>query len=125
MNRDKNIPDLEKIIKYMGKFIKNLSSKGLYILFLLYYAFKDKATPKWAKNIIVGSIAYFLSPIDSIPDLTPFIGMTDDLGVLSFGLVTVACYVNMEVREKSLLAVKKIFKSEISEEVIAEVDSWL
>jgi uncharacterized membrane protein YkvA (DUF1232 family) len=49
----------------------------------------------------LGTIAYFLSPIDGIPDLAPFLGFTDDLGVLGMGLVAIAAYINGEVREKA------------------------
>ena len=33
------------------------------------------------------------------PDLTPILGYTDDIGILSFGLVTIACYVQWRCRD--------------------------
>lgn len=72
-----------------------------YASLLMYYAYTRRETPLWAKNIILGSIAYFISPIDAVPDLTPFLGYTDDWGVLSFGLVTIAAYIDDEVRSKA------------------------
>ena len=65
------------------------------------YAFKRKETPAWAKRIITGILAYFIAPLDAIPDLTPFLGFTDDVGLLGFGLVTIAAYINDEVKSKS------------------------
>ena len=45
-------------------------------------AFADPSTPAWAKAILVAAIAYVLCPFDAIPDFIPFVGWTDDAGVL-------------------------------------------
>lgn len=34
------------------------------------------------KAIVVGALIYFINPLDAIPDLTPFIGFGDDLGII-------------------------------------------
>ena len=47
----------------------------------LYYTAEDKDTPKWAKATVFASLAYFVAPVDAIPDPTPVLGFTDDLGV--------------------------------------------
>ena len=65
---------------------------------LLYYAYRRRDTPLWAKNIVLGTLGYFLSPIDIIPDLTPLLGYTDDAGVLAFGLVIISSYVASSVK---------------------------
>lgn len=83
--------------------------KTIYSALLLFYAYKRKETPAWAKNVILGTLGYFLSPFDAIPDLSPIIGYTDDIGVLSFGLVTIAAYVNAEVRQKAKTQLAKWF----------------
>lgn len=72
-----------------------------YSFLLLYYAFRRKETPVWARNIIIGVLGYFLAPLDALPDLTPVIGFTDDLGLLAFGLSAVAAYIDAEVRQKA------------------------
>lgn len=35
------------------------------------------------KAIVIIGLIYFISPIDTIPDLAPFIGYLDDLGVIT------------------------------------------
>ncbi|MFO7445218.1 MAG: YkvA family protein [Ignavibacteriaceae bacterium] len=35
------------------------------------------------KAIVVTALIYFISPIDTIPDIAPFIGYLDDLGVIA------------------------------------------
>ena len=37
----------------------------------------------YRKTIVVAALIYFISPIDTIPDLTPFFGYLDDLGVIT------------------------------------------
>jgi len=63
--------------------------KTVYTALLLFYAYRRPETPLWAKNIVIGALGYLIAPIDWLPDLTPIIGFTDDIGVLSFGLVAV------------------------------------
>lgn len=89
------------ISSYIGRHLRTVGAKLVYVVLLLYYAYGRPDTPSWAKRIIIGAIAYFLSPLDAVPDLTPFIGFTDDLGVLSFGLVTIACYIDDHVRDQA------------------------
>ena len=106
------------------KFAKNAGVKTIYTALLLFFAFKRKDTPAWAKNIILGTLGYFLAPIDAIPDLTPILGYTDDIGVLSFGLVTIACYVNQEVKDKAKGQLGKWFGT-YDDAVVIEVDEKL
>lgn len=88
------------------------------------FAYRRKDTPGWAKHIIVGAIGYFLTPFDSIPDLTPILGYTDDLGVLSFGLVTIASYINDDVRIEARKRLKSIF-GELDFAALGEIDEKL
>jgi len=110
----------DKIKKYASK----AGQQTIYTVLLLFYAYKRSDTPTWAKNIIIGTIGYFISPIDALPDLTPIIGYTDDIGVLSFGLVTIACYVNGEVKTQARGQLKKWFK-DYKEEDLKVIDEKL
>lgn len=126
----------EKLKKYQSKFselkfwslIKNsakrLGAKTVYSALLLFYAYRRKETPTWAKRIVIGTLGYLVAPIDAIPDLAPFIGFTDDVGVLSFGLVTIAAFINEEVRTKAKEHLTK-WVGEYNEEDIAEIDAKL
>ena len=67
----------------------------------LYYAAKRPDTPKWAKTVIFGALAYFISPIDAIPDLTPIMGFSDDLGALVAALAMVSMYVDDGVKNQA------------------------
>lgn len=113
-----------RLLKKIQVFARQAGLKTVYSVLLLFYAFTRKETPVWAKNIIIGVLGYFIAPFDALPDLTPIIGYTDDLGVLSFGLVTIACYVNQDVRIKARKKLKDWF-GEFDLQELAEVDKQL
>ena len=110
-----------KLWTKISQFAKKAGIKTVYSALLMWFAFKRKDTPAWAKKIILGVLAYFLAPIDMIPDLSPFIGFTDDLGVLSIGLVTIAAYINQEVRTNARTQLSKWF-NEYDETELDEID---
>ncbi len=91
----------ERLWAKLGRIARRAGIRVVYMVLLLYYAWRRKETPAWAKSIILGALGYFISPIDFLPDLTPVLGYTDDLGVLAFGLSTIACYVNDDVRQQA------------------------
>jgi len=114
----------EKLFSLLQSKPSKLGSKLLYTTMLLYFAFRRTETPTWAKNIIVGTLGYLISPIDLLPDLTPVLGYTDDLGMLSFGLVTIASFINQEVKDKASAKITGWFPNWDSD-VVAEVDRVL
>ena len=67
----------------------------------MFFSFKKKETPIWAKNVIMGTIGYLLLPLDGIPDLTPFLGYSDDMGVLMVGLATVSAFIDQGVKQSA------------------------
>ncbi len=98
--------------------------KTVYTALLLYYAYRRKETPAWAKRLVLGVLGYFIMPIDVIPDLGFLIGYTDDLGVLSFALVTIAGFVNAEVRANARERLATWFPT-ADEAILSEVDKKL
>jgi uncharacterized membrane protein YkvA (DUF1232 family) len=96
----------------------------VYISLLLYFAAMRNDTPFWAKNIVLGALGYLIAPIDALPDLTPFLGYTDDIGVLGFALVTISAYVNDEVKDKAKNTMTKWFRT-VDEEGMQEVENRL
>ena len=113
-----------KFWQKLKHYAKQAGLKTVYVALLLFHAYKRKDTPSWAKHTILGALGYFLSPIDAIPDLTPILGYTDDIGVLTFGLVTVAAYVNDDVRQKAKTQLSKWFGT-YDEEDLQEIDAKL
>ncbi len=75
----------------------------------MYNAAIDSDTPAWAKGIIFAALGYFISPVDAIPDITPMIGYTDDLGVLAAALAAVASHIKEEHTAKAKETLKQWF----------------
>lgn len=67
----------------------------------MYYCAIDAKTPLWAKGIAFGALAYFISPMDAIPDALLGLGLTDDAAIIAAGIRAIAGQVTDEHREKS------------------------
>lgn len=100
-----------KIKRYAQKAGKEVIEKALW----LYYAAERPDTPKWAKTAIYGALAYFILPIDLIPDILPGVGYTDDLGVIAAAIASVSLYINQEVRDKAKAKAQTWFGTEEDE----------
>src|SRR5690606_36753412 len=48
-----------------------------------YYCAIDRGTPLRAKGIILAALAYFIMPMDAVPDVLAVIGFTDDIAVIT------------------------------------------
>lgn len=107
--------------RWLTKSFKKIGLKVAYAALLLVYAYKRKETPRWAKTVVLGALAYLLSPIDSIPDLTPVLGFTDDFGMIILGLVSISAYVNDEVRYNARRRLDQWFP-QYDEAIIIEVE---
>ena len=112
------------ILSFLVNRVKSMGTRLVYSVLLMVYAYKSDKTPAWARRIIQGSLAYLLSPLDSVPDLTPIFGFTDDLGVISFGLVAIACYIDEEVRTKARAKFYSLF-SNVDVDELDAVDARL
>src|SRR6476660_2215128 len=52
-------------------------------LLAAYYCAFDRQTPRHVQAALLGAIAYFILPVDFIPDMLPVLGFTDDAAVLA------------------------------------------
>jgi uncharacterized membrane protein YkvA (DUF1232 family) len=75
----------------------------------LWFASRRPDLPVWARTAVYGALAYFVLPTDAIPDLLPGLGYTDDIGVLSYALVTIASYVDADVRRRTAGVLARLF----------------
>ena len=135
MSKDKN--KFKKIIEaYKKRFTEanflafakkapfKAGEKLIYTALLFFHAYKRDETPFWVKNIILGTLGYLITPIDAIPDLAPVLGYTDDLGVISLGLVAIASYINEDIREKAKSQMTKWFPN-WDQKITEEIDAAL
>ena len=74
----------------------------------IYYCALDRATPVRVRAAIMGALAYFIMPVDDVPDFMPMLGFTDDAAVLATTLQLVAAYVLPEHREAARRALNDL-----------------
>lgn len=67
----------------------------------MYFCMIDSRTPFYAKGVIAAALAYFLSPVDAIPDVIAGIGFTDDASAIATALATVNAHITDEHRQKA------------------------
>lgn len=87
----------EKVVR----FARNAGREVIERALQLYFAAQSADTPVWAKTVISGALGYFISPVDAVPDVTPVVGFTDDLGVLAAAIAAVIAYITPEVKHKA------------------------
>lgn len=59
----------------------------------------DPATPPRARAILFGALAYFIVPVDMVPDFVAGLGFTDDMTVLLLAMATVRGHVTVAHRD--------------------------
>lgn len=110
MEKEKTKYSKKSFWKKVKKFSGRIGEIPLTLALQLYYAAEKKETPKWAKATIVTALAYFILPLDAIPDIVPLVGFTDDYGVLVAAISTLASYIDDEVKQKAQNKVDDIFR---------------
>lgn len=72
----------------------------------MYYTVRDAKTPFWARATIFAALAYFILPVDTIPDFIPLVGFSDDAGAIAAALAVVSAHMTDEHREKARQALE-------------------
>ena len=66
-----------------------------------YFCAIDPQTDRRVKLTLAGALAYFVMPIDLIPDFLPLVGFTDDAAVIAAALAAVSRSIRPEHREQA------------------------
>lgn len=85
----------------LKRYAQKAGSSLVYTALLLYYTLLKPEVPGQVKAMIIGSLGYFIMPLDLIPDVLTGVGYTDDLGAFGFALVQVAMYIDDDVKMKA------------------------
>ncbi|EAQ36806.1 hypothetical protein NB311A_16102 [Nitrobacter sp. Nb-311A] len=83
-------------------------------LLAAYYCAFDKQTPRHVQASLLGAIAYFILPLDFVPDMLPVLGFTDDAAVLATAIRIVAAHITPEHREAARAALKRGIENEVA-----------
>ena len=66
-----------------------------------YYCAMDGETPLRVRATLLGALAYFILPIDGVPDVIAGFGFTDDAAVLAIALKIVASHMKPKHRDRA------------------------
>lgn len=101
----------KKVMRVTKKAGQEVIEKAL----MLYYAAQNPEMPSWARKTVYGALAYFILPLDAVPDILPGVGFVDDLGALAAAIATVMMYITPEVRDKAKEKVAELFGKALEE----------
>jgi len=77
-------------------------------LLAAYYCAFDRETPGHVRVALLGALAYFVLPLDALPDMLPLFGFTDDAAVLATAIKLVSDSLLPEHREAARRALDRI-----------------
>ena len=66
-----------------------------------YFCATDPKTPLKVRGTLYAALAYFILPLDTIPDFFAVVGMGDDMAVLTAAFALVSSHITEEHREKA------------------------
>lgn len=58
-----------------------------------YYCAMDDQTPGRVRGILLAALAYFVLPLDGVPDVLAFVGFSDDVAVLAAALAAIRAHI--------------------------------
>jgi len=58
---------------------------------------------------VYGTLAYFILPVDAVPDILPAAGYSDDLTVIVLAVTTITCYIDADVKAKAARTLTRWF----------------
>ncbi|MEM7429636.1 MAG: YkvA family protein [Pseudomonadota bacterium] len=80
-----------------------------------YYCAMDSNTPTYVKGILLAALAYFIMPLDALPDILPFLGFTDDAAVIAIALTKIRQHMKPEHREQARSKLDELKGGELKE----------
>ena len=77
-------------------------------LLTAYYCAFDRDTPNHVRAVLLGAQAYFVLPVDVLPDVMPIIGFTDDAAVLAGAIRLIWTHIQPAHREAARAALARL-----------------
>ncbi|MEX0343433.1 MAG: YkvA family protein [Rhizobiaceae bacterium] len=72
-----------------------------------YFCALDPQTPTRVKGVLLAALAYFVLPLDSIPDFLLGFGFTDDVAVLTAALTAIRSHITDAHRDAARTALEE------------------
>ena len=93
----------------VGNFGKSLGATVLYPVFLLFNLLKSGDINLKEKAMIIGTLGYFILPVDLLPDAIVGVGYTDDAAALTTAVTALASCITEDIQNESKEQLRKIF----------------
>ena len=94
---------------FLKFFYGKILSIALLRALILFYCFTDSNTPIGTKLLLLFALGYFFSPLDCIPDIIPFVGMGDDVGIMAFAKTAANKYISLHHKNHAYETLKQSF----------------
>ena len=95
----------QKVQEFAGRIGRSTLSKVME----LYHVAMSPDTPVLAKAIALGSLGYFILPIDAIPDYIPVLGWTDAAAAIAAAAAALIKNITPAIKAKAAESVSKWF----------------
>jgi uncharacterized membrane protein YkvA (DUF1232 family) len=73
-----------------------------------YYCTMDRETPLRVRGTLLAALAYFVMPLDLLPDVLPALGFTDDAAVLMMAFQLISSHIKPEHRDAARAALSDL-----------------
>jgi uncharacterized membrane protein YkvA (DUF1232 family) len=73
-----------------------------------YYCTLDRDTPLRVRGTLLAALAYFVMPLDFLPDIMPMLGFTDDAAVFMAAFQMISAHIKPEHRKADRAALDDI-----------------
>ena len=97
-----------QLIEKLGNVAKKIGVKLLYPVVMLYNLFKSPHISAKEKTMIVTSLAYFILPVDLIPDFMIGVGFADDGVAIVMALKKMVPFITSEIMQQTKTMCKEL-----------------
>ena len=98
-----------ELLQKIGKLGKSIGATVLYPVFLLFNLLKSGDINLKEKAMIIGTLGYFILPVDLLPDAIVGVGYADDAAALTAAVTALASCITEDIQNESKEQLCKIF----------------
>jgi uncharacterized membrane protein YkvA (DUF1232 family) len=77
-------------------------------LLAAYFCALDRDTPTYVRGVLLGAVAYFVLPVDMIPDVLAPLGFTDDASVIAAAIAAVGSHLQPRHRDRARRSLQQL-----------------
>ena len=90
-----------ELLQKIGKLGKSIGATVLYPVFLLFNLLKSGDINLKEKAMIIGTLGYFILPVDLLPDAIVGVGYADDAAALTAAVTALASCITEEMQQEA------------------------